>query len=405
MTQVQQNVCQLRLTTLPTTTMTVEALTRHAALGSERKARFLERIDELVAQRNQPISGFARAAGISRQALHKLRGCGWPKLETANRLIQAATIDPSERRELAHLLGFLSEEGDQIQRAVHTLEWLDPLQIEALVSAGIHDHELGQFGSSAAEAGAHYRHAATLFRLILGHFPPTTQDSALLSLAADAATRLSDIDRLYDLAEDSLEHAARAEQLAQRAGNLYQLLQAVRSKGIAYNNLKNYSQAGSAYSWVLTQARRQGIADRWLMLVGRDLVIAKTNGHDLEGTEELAHSLLNRHLEAHDRLNTLEMQELLGRVLIAKAKHDKDKLDDAEEVLTTALQAVDMTPSAGPLHRVAVLRTLMHLPIHDRLHWNELAHRAIVTATDAGLAHQLRQLREVFGIRLREVER
>src|SRR5260370_39372029 len=122
--------------------MTVEALRRHAALGADRKATFLEKIDQLVAQRKEPISAFARAAGISRQALHKLRGCGWPKLETANGLIQAATIDPSERRELAHLLGFLSEEGDEIQRGVHTLVWIEPQQDQALVSTGNHHHQL-----------------------------------------------------------------------------------------------------------------------------------------------------------------------------------------------------------------------------------------------------------------------
>lgn len=299
---------------------TVEALPLLTARSVDQKGVFLERLDELRGRRQRRPMDFYRAAGISREAFRRIRQCATPRIERGWRLIHAATLDPAEARHLSELLFLFAENQRAAEAATQKVDWWDLPQVEAVTTAGIRAHARGQFAATPGMADQEYRSASVLFRLVLQHLAKDAPPEMLIQ-GGDSATRLSDIDRLHDLGDDSLEHARYAEQLALRARDLPQLLHAVRSKGIAYNNLERPGAAVAAYEWVLTRAKLAGVEADWLRLVGRDLVNAQAHSGDAYKAEPLARALLRQRCEeAPEGLDVLLQLDSLGRVLLAGAR-------------------------------------------------------------------------------------
>jgi hypothetical protein len=334
-----------------------------------------------------------------------------PRLRVAQKVARALPL-PTEEQEtwLYHVERFWNLK----QRAQATMPRAFHEQPgQEVVDEVRHAHNRATFAPDGATARAQYRGVREAAGLLLKSMNPNQDpinyvelclvmhDALCILNRNDEALWYAKRGRLVAESLEPVEYRGMQDRIA------FNQVNAFRSEAIALHNLKLHQAALKLYEQAEASEGMKRNDQFWRLWLNRDKInaLAGMSRFSITLVEELAaqaRRIYEMRAEADDSLMSLLITESLARAYI---RHENFK--DASRVLRAGFDDLYGVAHIGPLHQVMFLRTFarFYWQQGDRgAEWRFFASQGVRQAQQAGLEHQLNEMRHEYGTQLDELD-
>ncbi len=346
---------------------------------------------------------FARQVGLTPIHLSYLRAAKrMPSVQTAKRIANALACTDEQREGFVHHVAQAWRLKNSLRRMTQRIMPGRPAQhMVDMVRAAQND---ATFARDGATAQMLYRRVRTLSELLLDLTDPNQDALNFVELSFVAHDALCVLNR----SDEALWHAKRARVVTpfieSNRSNQERVdfvrVNALRCEAVALHNLKLARPMQAICDQVEVAGEFKRNEAFWRPLVNRDKIQAleDTPRFSIREAEEYARQvfrLCDRRANSTDPLMTLLVSQSLTRAYIKRGNFEK-----AHHILVNQLNGLDSIPQMGPLHRVIFFKTfaLWYWTQGSRGdEWRYFLKQAFELGTEAGLTHQLDELRRDFG--------
>jgi hypothetical protein len=274
--------------------------------------------------------------------------------------------------------------------------------VSKLLAALAAGHGQATFGADVHQTERAYRGLRAAAAGVLAQLSPELYPASYVQ----TCLYLHDAQCVLDRADDALFYA-RLGQLVLTASDGYEagfsrpqvddlLINAIRGEGVAYHNLGLERQVLVSCEQAQTTSAFRNAGDFWQPLVGRDRLnaLANTPRFGRRDARALAHGLMTLCEQTGDAFTLYLVRDGWLRCLV-----QSEDWREAHRVLQAELDLLPRLPYVGPLHRALLFKTAAHLAWRqgDQAGWREHVRDFVRLARAAGLKHQLRLVRGLYG--------
>lgn len=140
----------------------------------------------------------------------------------------------------------------------------------------------------------------------------------------------------------------------------------------------------------------------WMPHVGRDTLNAMVNvpRYSIRKVNQIARDIEKACEKTGDELSLIMAKESISRCLLQQGK-----LTEAIFIFREENERITRLSHAGALHRVLIMKSEAHLSWvqNDLKLWHDQILEALHLMIQAGLTHQLRSIKKVYGEKLKPV--
>jgi hypothetical protein len=354
---------------------------------------------------------FAHRAGITRQYLSYLcvlehevgegpRNARLPSQQTAHNMAEALPA-PAEVRN--SLLENMALAHTNAARAFYTMtSMVSQRQLIDLISEITQLHQRATFGRDKVEVRRSYQ----VLRDAAAQLLPTISLERNPISFVQTCLCLHDAQCILDRADDALRYAKLAGLVFE---NFYVYetgysreqidgfeINTIRGEAVAYHNLGLDKMVGEIFERACKTSAYRNAGDLWKPWLARDYLCAveQTPRFSIRKAGELVRNIYEVCDRTGDEFALFMVREPWLRCLIAK-----EKLNLAKNVFQEELERITRLPQVGFLHRALLLKSGAQLAwkLKDMQSWQEMILKASSLMQQAGLIHQFRLIRELYG--------
>mgnify|MGYP000474589466 CR=1 FL=1 len=347
---------------------------------------------------------FARRTGLSTVHLSYLRkGKRLASVATAKQIAAALPWTTEQRERFVHHAAQVWRLKNSLWRNTQRNTPGKPNQ--EVVDIVRHAQNDATFARDAAAAQRLYRRAANMAELLLTQTDPNQDPLNFVELSFVAHDALCVLNR----SDEALWHAKRVRLVTQQLNRKdfrdpervdFMQVNALRCEAVALHNLHLARPMQEVCAQVETLEGLKRGEQFWRPWLNRDKIQAlmdlpRFSIREVEMLARQVFRLCDSRGDAYDPLMVLLISQSLTRAYMQYENFDK-----AYQVLNQAHADVDTIPHVGPLHRVLFFKTFAQWYWLQGSHgdeWCYFADKAFALATEAGLEHQLNELRQEFG--------
>lgn len=347
---------------------------------------------------------FARRVGLSTVHLSYLRrGKRLTGIGTAKQISNALPWNKEQRERFVHHVVQVWRLKNSLHRLPQDSAPGKPSQ--EVVDLVRHAQNDATFARDGASAQMLYRRACNMAELLLWRTDPNQDPLNFIELSFVAHDALCVLNRN----DEALWHAKRVRRVArqldrnrfrERERIEFMQVNALRCEAVALHNLglARAMQAVCEEIETIDGLKRNELF--WRPFLNRDKIQAlqdlpRFSIRDVEECARQVFTLCEHRANETDPLMLLLISQSLTSAYLKRGNFEK-----ACRVLTREHARLDSIPQIGPLHRVIFFKTFAQwywLQGSRDAEWRYFADKAFQLATQAGLDHQLQELRKEFG--------
>lgn len=347
---------------------------------------------------------FAKRAKIPLRALqYFLHGERNLRMSTATKLVAALPLEPEQRAHLYEILELLRDERLQQLRHVQTV--LQDRSSDEVVAALDRDHDAATHINDGMAAKQACRAVLQANRLVLASLQVATDPLAKVKTYLIA----HNLEWIFNQPVNASKHSKYAatimdlldpDDYVQEREQFIQLrINTVYAEALSHRHLQHFDQAYAAYlqaEHLLQQYNLQGSVWEVHICQGKVLALSgvpRFSIREAQRSTDQALRLYEARPELYQPAMLLKIKEALARAYIAHANYRQ-----AEQLLREQAPWLHQT-TVGVVQRTGYLRTYARCCWHQqrRDEWEYFITTALHTALQAGLTHQLNEIRREYG--------
>ena len=354
---------------------------------------------------------FARRIGITREYFSYLCALDHPvddryptkrlsSPEMAQKIAAALPASPEIRHSLVENMTLAHDNAAKAHYV--TRDFVDQRRAGELLSEIETAHQQATFGRDAVNVRRSYRVVRDAAAGLLPHLSPQIYPASY----AQTCLYLHDAQCVLDRPDDALRYTKLARLVLENLDvfepgfNKEQMdfleINALRGEAVAYHNLGLDREVPRLYEAARATSAYRNAPEFWAPLVGRDMLNATVEipRSSIRKAKALAQEIEGICEKTGDEFTLMLVRESRLRWLI-----QRQKWNQAERIFHSELDRLPHLPHVGYLHRALLLKSgsLLAWKQGDTSGWRQLIRETLSVMQQAGLRHQIRQVRQVYG--------
>jgi len=354
---------------------------------------------------------FARRVGITREYFSYLCALDHPVAaryptkrlpspEMAEKFAAALPAPPEIRRSLIENMTLAHTNAAEAHYV--TQDFVDQHRAGELLSEIEGAHQQATFGVDAPNVRRSYRLVRDAAAGLLPHLSPQIYPASF----AQTCLYIYDAQCVLDRADDALRYAKLAHLVLENLDVFepgyskeqtdFLAINTIRGEAVAYHNLGLDREVPRLFERTRATSAYRNAPEFWAPLAGRDMLNATVRipRSSIRAAKALALEIEGFCESTGDEFTLMLVRESWLRWLI-----QREKWKQAERIFRSELERLPNLPHVGYLHRALLLKSgsLLAWKQGDRSGWQRLIRETLAVMQQAGLKHQIRRARQVYG--------